>query len=162
MSRYLYLDFDGVIFTRATYASAEGTPEDLLPSPTLGLMRQLAHPASCDNLRLLLEKSSAQVILSTAWRQEGVPLCTSFLQEISPSVRVIGQTPRKMGLYSRRAEISLDLHRRKLPLSEVVIVDDDISLAASGECFPRWVRTSFSEGFTEAHLRLALALWGLA
>lgn len=165
MNRYIYLDFDGVIFTRASYAAAERAAP-LSGVIELALNGLLADPESCQNLLTLIQRSGASIIFSTSWRINGERVCAEILDAcLKQRVGIQGRSGAFYLLCSRGMEILSDLRDRGLTWDQIVVLDDDLTVGtASPELAARWVQTHYhgeQQGFTAAALERALALWGL-
>jgi hypothetical protein len=173
--RLVFLDFDGVIMTAASYALARPTLASL---PADERHTRMAHermdPALVANVSALCQRIGADVVLSTSWRGsadedrerlEGV----LWARGLSPNVPVVGQTPRlderaPSGEWlgrRRGAEIVawLDRHRPGWAREDVVLLDDDCDMDPLAD---RWVECCWVEGFDAPRLARALELFRLA
>ena len=158
MSRYIFLDIDGVLATNGTYArwyAAGGGPMDaLLDRPRVARLDAFAR------------EWSAGIVLSTAWRFLSPPVA-GRLQAAGLTAPIVGETPRLgRGPCSpgrRGHEISRYMLDHGIAPGSVIIFDDD---ETAGDALPgaprqshRWVRTEMVHGLTARHLRRAEALF---
>jgi hypothetical protein len=160
VKRLVFLDFDGVVMTSASYERAGNVRH--LPQREQAIAR-LDHDLVA-NLSVLCERAEAAIVLSTSWRgtsdedRAGLEGAL-WTRGLSTAIPVVGQTPRSPGGY-RGDEIAawLDKHRPGWTHEDVVVLDDDSDLEPLME---RWVQCSWVEGFHDLLLVEALALWGL-
>ncbi len=179
MKPIVFLDFDGVIMTQATY-SRPWTEPGPVPSHAYRLM----DPALVANVDALCEAIGAEVVLSTAWRpyDGNRGEIRRALRARGLRAKVVGQTPRlylaPMRMGSRELprgwEIRcwLDEHRPGWTPEDVWILDDDPEVvltepveedgvtcyAESAWARARWVQSDFVDGFDAERLAVALAL----
>lgn len=177
MRRIVFLDFDGVIMTHASYlaAHAAGPLDRAARSFTEDLAASRMDPELVARVSTLCIRAEADIVLSTSWR--GSDLETQHALEralwrrgLDPRVRVVGQTPslplvetgpsRILAPRPRGEEIVrwLKDHRPGWTPGRIVVLDDAAFIAPLQG---RWVETSFDRGFTNAHLAQALRLLGL-
>lgn len=179
MKRLVFLDFDGVIMTRASYEAARSLRRptnsvslDIWERPidpeSSDYKRRLAasrmDPALVGHVSTLCETLDASIVLSTSWRgrddADRMQLQLALWDRgLASSILVVGQTPGLPSRY-RGAEIVawLGEYRPGWTPEDVAVLDDDGDLEPLLE---RWVRSTFDDGFGEIQLREALALFGV-
>lgn len=166
--RIIFLDVDGVLnhvaFRKTTSViSPVGTPPELR-----GL--QLIDPDAVERLNALVEKTGAEVVLSSSWRVRGVDGMQTILAaagfraelvdrtplraEYDPAVyeRLRGEPPVDEYSWPRGYEIQqwLDDHH---DVESIVILDD----ASSMEHLMPWlVQTSLRDGLLDTHIDMAI------
>lgn len=152
----VYLDFDGVIATDASYARAQAEGRyDGKSFPA-----QIEPPDVFDRecvarVNELCVYADASIVISSAWGAWwGLPQLQALLASMGLTAPVIGITPRKMSS-TRVMEIRWDMAARKVALGDVIILEDAWDM---GELTPRTVRTQEETGFNEAALAAAKAL----
>lgn len=175
MVRYVFLDFDGVVMTPASYQQ----PSVDIGEPGMGnLAATRLDREAVARVNKLCIGIGAHVVLSTSWRDRigfdgSLPLVKA-LQLAGLAAPVVGQTPhlvkarQKMSDYSvipRGAEIArwLDDHCGLGGWSDtdIVILEDEQDCAPLAH---RQVKTAWygpTPGFTEDHLSQALRLFGV-
>lgn len=141
--RVVFLDFDGVLNTRAW-----AQRPDYLENPL--------DPACVAHLAHLVAESRAEVVLSTAWRGDGLAACQRHLKAAGFTAieRVVGLTAPSSPLgFGRGHEILdwVDLH----DVERFVVLDDHASLA---EVADHHVRPDPEVGLTAADVCSALAV----
>jgi len=141
--RVVFLDIDGVLVNRRSG------------------MRAVADHRCVYALNYLLDVSTAQLVISSAWRFCGLEEMRLILGHWGVRGEVIGITPdltrKVLGVYSaveRGHEIQAWLDEN--PCDSYVILDDDDPGEAWHE---RWIRTVFERGLTEHEARKALQLF---
>ncbi|MEQ1494453.1 MAG: HAD domain-containing protein [Novosphingobium sp.] len=150
-SRYVFLDFDGVIVTSSSYKRVKDWE---------GAGSALIEPRLVANVQTLCEKSGARVVISSAWRLVYAPdYLNEMLRDAGLRVDVAGQTPR---VGHRGEEIRRWCQLYNAAEEDIVILEDEEDVSPFRH---RQVRTTFTGtrcGFTERHLSRALRLWGLS
>lgn len=146
----VFLDFDGVICTEATYRPQWSKA---LPNRDHA---SLIDPALVANVQELCDRTGAKVVLATAWRTipDCAPHIRDWLREKGLTAEIIGETPNTW--CSRAAEIAAWLNSNEHEGMRFVVLDDDLSCAAFRT---RWVQSSFygdDAGFTKEHLEQAV------
>jgi hypothetical protein len=140
--RVLFLDFDGVLNTRAFVESAGW-------SPPLGAAddARILNPGAVEHLNFIVEQTGAVVVVSSSWRStHSLAQLAAMLGARGFRGRVHSATPELPGRHRAR-EIAQWLADN--PVERFAVVDDDPSC---GEVFaPQFVLTSFEEGLTRAH-----------
>lgn len=140
--KVVFLDFDGVLNSEEWYWKG-GT---LAVVPTFD-------PACVERLRRILDATGAAVVLTTAWRVNGVERCIGWLAEAGLECRVIGRTPRLRG--DRRDEIRAWLVRHGATVERFVVLDDSEDADIGGG---RFVRTDWRRGLQDDHVERAVAV----
>lgn len=180
MRRIVFLDFDGVIMTAATYNAAAATYEAaVLPvKPTwreIGVRaREHMDADLVANLSELCVRAEADIVLSTSWRgqtEEDRAELEAVLWErgLARTVQVLGQTPSLLGASAsgrlavpfgrgREIEAWLNQHRPGWERARVLILDDNNDM---DPLLDRLIRTTFADGFTRRHLDRALMRLGV-
>ena len=86
------------------------------------------HPHLVDNLRLLIEKTGAKIVISSTWRFSGLTIMKEMWEKRELPGEVIGVTPNFMAHYKttlcRGKEIDAYLEENK-DIERYVILDDD-------------------------------------
>ena len=86
------------------------------------------HPHLVDNLRLLIEKTGAKIVISSTWRFSGLTIMKEMWEKRELPGEVIGITPNFMVHYKttlcRGKEIDAYLEKNK-DIERYVILDDD-------------------------------------
>lgn len=152
MKPIVFLDFDGVVMTAESYASAAEDVAKLQrgPNEDTWLAKVAYHrldPALVANVQKLCELRGADVVLSTAWRPHDVserPKLVSALRRRGLKAKVVGQTPRlypkprRFGDHElpRGAEIRawLDRWRKGWRSDDIIILDDDPDVMLAHKC----------------------------
>ena len=144
MEKYIFLDFDGVL----------NTPKGKFDKKAI------------DNLRYLLERSDAKVIISSTWRLQGMEYMQQLWNELHLPGEVAGLTPscnsitfscvdeaeQWQGLHAEKGlEIAewLRLNANE-PYCYVILDDEDNILFCQREHF---VKVAGSKGFSKADAR---------
>jgi hypothetical protein len=161
--KIVFLDFDGVLNSRASHGKADMVhPDDV--SVRLGMRGlDLVHVPP---LNQILRESGAKIVLSTTWRiLYPLERLTALLEWLGVEAPVVGVTPRgafdpKRGLYMssvRGLEIQdwLDNHPG---VTDFVILDDSSDMA---HLMPKLIQTDDATGLTQAHVAPALRLLGV-
>lgn len=169
--KVVFLDFDGVVMTAASYQSGPRVRKPGSSDEDHAWSR--LDPELVANVSELCRAAGADIVLSTAWRSmyNGLALERALRRRgLADEVRVIGQTPDLTrtagGLYRpvpRNDEVRawLDENRPGWTARDVLVLDDE-DHAWSAPLRARWVRSSFTDGgFTRDHLARALRLFGL-
>ncbi|MCD8274632.1 MAG: hypothetical protein LUC96_06575 [Alistipes sp.] len=165
MERYVFLDFDGVLNT-GRYQ------RELLAMGKVGrdIFGPLFDPWAVDFLRLIIERSGAQLVITSSWRTEGLVVMRELWQSRSLPGVVADVTPfylygtyrdslngeLSMGLTPgcRGVEIAEWLARHAEPGAPYVILDDEEDLLLSQA--PRFVRINAETGITMTDVRRAV------
>jgi hypothetical protein len=163
--RVIFLDFDGVLNSSATFGRQTRGLIAHIPADEPG-MRGL-DPANAPPLLEILKRSGASIVISSSWR-----LCYTlevnkgFLAQlgIDPAL-VIGETPRggfdtKRGIYNssiRGYEIQ-DWLTAHPGVTDFVILDDANDMAHLRK---KLVQTSDATGLTMQHVKHALRQLGI-
>lgn len=147
--RILFLDIDGVL----------NSAEWFLRMNRDALSREPIHnmldPECVRRLNGLLEKSRAQVVVSSSWRiLHSVSEIEAALKTVGFVGSIIGSTPKYLGC--RGAEIAKWLWVEGRAESDIAILDDDSDMA---HLTPFLVRTSWSIGLTDRDCERAMALF---
>ncbi len=136
MERYVFLDFDGVLNTGRYHKELLARGET-----TKDAFGALFDPRAIDSLRMILEKSSAKIVITSSWRIEGVETLRSLWQHrLLPGI-IADVTPFYLyGAYSksqnddplmgfthgcRGFEIAEWLAQHAEPETPYVILDDE-------------------------------------
>lgn len=167
MERTVFLDFDGVLNTgrrqRELQARGETGRDAFGP---------LFDPQAVDALRMLLERSGAQLVITSSWRTEGLAAMRNLWQSRSLPGEVAGVTPFYMyGAYRdsldeepfmgftpgcRGLEIAEWLARHVGPDASYVILDDEEDFLLRQAS--RLIRINPETGLTPADARKAIDL----
>jgi len=148
--RVVFLDFDGVLNSRAFLVRPEGSGDRL-------------DPAAVSRLDQLAKRSGAKVVVTSTWRLKySLSELSLMLREHGFEGEIIGATPalHLPGAcdieFVREQEIRswLDEH----PSVTDYVVLDDLFLEALAHV---QVKTEFEEGLTEEHVEIALSVLGV-
>jgi hypothetical protein len=145
--RVVFLDFDGVLVLRPNLRWPSREKVELLNG--------------------LLERSGAQVVVSSTWRIGRCPLCLQeILDESGFKGTVFGKTPRgtrETRDQEKQSTLSLGVERgseidswlaEHPAVDAYVVLDDDSDRGPIPEW--RWILTKFEEGLTEAQVERAI------
>ena len=151
-SRYLFLDFDGVLNNRPFLVERSKKPMRDFPWDEFD-------PGNLHHLNSLLFKMpDVRIVLSTSWRDMTFLLskrkAINFMRRLGISLKWIAHTPRLDG-QPRGDEIHAYCLANGVRASQIVIVDDD------GDMHPymsRLVQTDFETGLTQRHIERAITL----
>ena len=154
MRKILFLDFDGVLNTARWHSQADGS----------SLQDEYGYqfdPAAVDNLAEIIEKTGAEIVISSSWKYMGVAKLRKMWQERTLPGKVIDVTPNAVGdefllhadldnmdfLSIRGMEIKewLSLHGKDV--SHYVILDDMNDILQEQE--PHFVWIDPNVGITE-------------
>jgi hypothetical protein len=154
--KYVFLDFDGVL-NSAAYIAAN---KDKFKAPLQKTYYIVEHidPTAVARLNLLIAKTGANVVISTAWRKAfNLTWIAEILANKGFKGEIVGETPI---LYCDRGlEIQAWMDAAQVIESQIVILDDmDTMLHLK----PRQVMTHFDVGMQDEHLDKALELLGFA
>lgn len=142
--KLLFLDFDGVLNTRCSFAR-----EDYFDSPL--------ESEFVKRLNRIVASSKADVVISSSWRifDKHKPI----LYKAGFEGRVIGSTPSiSDSLYPdkmRAGEILSYIEMNSLNPSNIVAIDDDMDVSSLGKYF---VRTNLDVGMTECDADMAIKI----
>ena len=136
MDKYLFLDFDGVLNT-GRYAK-QMKREGIDPFDEYGA---LFDPEAIANLKHIIDQTDCKIILSTAWRNEGIMRMRELWKDRGLSGEIYSMTPillstsyqdamtgEMMGLPQREAkalEINAWLHQYAKKDYRYAILDDE-------------------------------------
>lgn len=167
MERFIFLDFDGVLNTGRYQRELQ----------TRGEMGRDAFgprfdPQAVDALRMLLERSGAQLVITSSWRTEGLAALRDLWQSRSLPGEVTGVTPFYLyGAYCsspqeepfmgftpgcRGLEIAEWLTRHAEPDASYVILDDEEDFLLRQAS--RLVRINPETGLTSVDARKAMVV----
>lgn len=138
----LFLDFDGTLNSEDWYWRG-GT---LSATPTFD-------PSCIARLAHIVDVTGADVVLSTAWRINGVERCAVWLAMAGVACNVIGRTPHLVT--DRANEIRRWLATDGAGRTRWVVLDDDPD-ADLGD--GRYVGTDWRHGLQDEHVERAIAL----
>lgn len=160
MTPLVFLDFDGVIMTRASYIAAREAGSILEGDDwTRDVAVARMDPVLVGRVSALCSRIGADVVLSTSWRHclgDNAPICEA-LRIRGLIAEVVGATPSLPSRYRGDEIVAwLDEHRPGWQPFDVVLLDDDGDLEPLLE---RWVRSTFEDGFGDEQLVEALALF---
>lgn len=120
-------------------------------------------PVNLPPLRDLLDRSGAQVVLSSTWRlgSEGFSQTTANLWRAGMRICFAGLTPRIGTERGHEIQAWLDAWNACVPndpVTHFVILDDSSDMA---HLMPHLVRTDYREGLTMEHVEPVLRLLGV-
>lgn len=143
--KIIFCDIDGVLNNVNCYRN-----------PRRSCSHVPADPMCVAALNHIIEATDARIVISSAWRYEGLAFCREKFNEWGVLTSVIGITPCLSG--ERGLEISewLNLHDGGyLEPSSFVILDADSDMSPFMD---RLVQTSFQTGLTMADAERAIAI----
>lgn len=137
--KVIFLDVDGVLITAKRCRQGFGIVE----------------PSCVAAVNSLIEQTGAAIVLSSCWRigcNTRIEVC-DLLNGWGVKGKVLGSTPHSYDK-TRGEEIQqwLDENER-YPVESFVILDDDSDM---GQLMPRLVKSTFTDGFTSAHIAEAV------
>ena len=184
--KLIFLDIDGVLNCRATYEKARKTFDFSDPTMSRELYyKSLIDPSMLGLLNGLVERSGAEIVLSSTWRRmfsnDFPGSFQTFMDELGLKGTIRGMTPlnliesffkisredgdkyftqkRRHGVfeqqYTRGHEIMFSLLRQKEDVESFVILDD---IEEMDYLDPWLVRTSPKIGLTEEDVEKATEL----
>jgi hypothetical protein len=160
MSRFLFLDIDGVLATPATYRRRRSVIPETLPEKEYEAL--LLDPACVAFVQQFCDKSGARIVLSTSWRLiYPLKMMRGILRRSGLLAEVVGETPRRQDGHRGR-EIEQYVVDHVIDPKDIIILDDELDLSPLGHrhvltsCFGR------CPGFRRKHLRQALHVWGIS
>lgn len=145
--RVIFLDVDGVLLTPSCYSDDDKPPR--------------FKPAALTALRLIVERTGARIVVSSAWRQRSIKRTRALLEsrgfELGP--KIVGRTGEwrtEDGKWSRRDDEILEwlARPRRDPVESWVVLDDGTLELTGVE--HRQVQTDPEEGLTNADAVLAI------
>ena len=141
MSRFVFIDVDGVLNNTACFRYNWG-------------IRVAADPRCVAALNRVVKETGAELVLSSAWRREGLKFCREKFRQWGVEAPLIGRTTISMPNAPRGLEIAdwLDKHA---PQANFVILDDTDDMAHLKH---RLIQTDFDRGLTQADARRAIRL----
>lgn len=152
MSKVVFLDIDGVL-------NSEKFAQNMRRETGVNVFGEsILDAMAIRRLRVILERSGADVVLSSSWRVFPVQRKKAIEQLRRMGVVVMDQTPYMMdGDCSRGDEIKawLDCHPE---VDRFVILDDDDDM---GELTNHLVQTTFWNGLKRKHIKRALEVLGV-
>jgi hypothetical protein len=150
MTRFVLLDFDGVICWAGSYRKDPANPrrED---------GAHLLDPACVARVQRICDATGAAIVLSTSWRVMGFERVTALLRVRGLTAPVVDMTPDEPESNRMRdEEIAEWMTRRGVRPDQVVILDDD---PIAPPLAWRWVESNFGEGITDAHVEEAIGMF---
>ena len=108
--KIIFLDIDGVICV------------DYIGHDEFGMYFQ---PHFVDNLKRLIEKTGAKIVMSSTWRYDGLEYVRKLWKDRNLPGEIIDITPN-INIFKRGAEIKSWLETHKDLWSNYVILDDDL------------------------------------
>jgi hypothetical protein len=161
MRRIIFLDVDGVLNNTLTEHFVHWETADDVPK---GQGFYGMDPTLVKNFQTLVEKSGAEVVLSSTWRKR--PFGLGKTERVArrqgyAGPRWIDVTPEhSLKGHERGHQIQdwLDANIKKDEQVEFIIIDDTPDMA---HLYPRLVHTDAYEGLTEAKVTEALKLFGI-
>lgn len=146
MRRVIFLDFDGVLNSHEWQLRRHESRRER--GATLGL-----DPAAVGLLNQLIDRTGAQVVVSSVHRKDGLRHCRRLLTRCGFTGEVIGQTPDLQTL--RGLEIQAWLDAQEAPDTFVILDDDSQDMA---HLLDRLIQTGFHNGLTQAHVDAAVKM----
>lgn len=168
MTRFIFLDFDGVLNSQA-YFDRIGTSQaelneqfdklDPNSEEAFNIQVKCFDPEAVKRLNRITKETGAEFVLTTNWRRNlGPGRLVRILKAIGVAFDgLVFQTPVKMSLYERSHEIGLWLHRNldkgKLNIESFVILED---LHPMHEFEEMTIRVDSRWGLREHHVEMAI------
>lgn len=144
----IFLDVDGVLNSEAWYRRR-------LHGPRKGYRYDEFDPRAVSVLNELVERSGAEVVVSSVWRRLGLDELRTYLRAAGYRGELHGVTPPSWGGSIRGDEIAAWLNAQERSIWHMVILDDDSDMGA----LRRWlVKTSWRNGLTGRYVAKALAV----
>jgi len=129
--KIIFLDFDGVL----------NSLDEIVHSGCYGGGTPL-HTRHIEACEFIIKHTDAKVVVSSTWR---LSKTTKQLQELLPSLPIIGKTPR-IYEHERGFEIQTWLNENKeLNVENFIIIDDDSDM---GDLLPHLIKTDANYGLT--------------
>jgi hypothetical protein len=167
--KFLFLDIDGVLNSNI-YMSSEGY---LSECESLGIVPggrnviEKAHhlhidPSAIKLINILVERSEAQVIISSTWRNKySLAELNILLQKRGATFQASGVTPAKMSWRPRGMDIAeyLANQKQKGIVPDAFVILDDID--EFSKLRNHFVQTSEEEGVTQEDIAQALKILGV-
>jgi sporulation protein YlmC with PRC-barrel domain len=153
--RYIFLDVDGVVVTLTSCQQREA----FLRRSDSPLTRRLHRfdPDSVQNLNRLIELTGAKIVISSTWRygsDSDFELLIQHFKNEGVRGHIVGRTTTQ---YFRERGAQIDLWLNEVVKKEdFIIIDDGSDMNPHSD---RLVQTSMETGFTEKHLKQAVALF---
>jgi len=137
--KIIFLDFDGVI-NPISYHHSKGFSQ-----------------AACSNLQSILTKEpSVRIVISSAWRRNGLETCQKILKENGvDSTKVIGVTEAKGGWDPENREMQIDKWLKDHKEVKQFIVLDDFPMPKFGD---KYLKINGYVGITQKDAEIALAV----
>lgn len=138
--KILFLDFDGVIHPITFHHSASGFSK-----------------AACENVQAILTKEpSVRIVISSAWRRNGLEVCRGILKEngVDPT-KVIGITDAEGGFPPEHREEQISRWLKDHPEVKNFVVLDDSPLPKFKD---RYVKINSYVGLTQKDTEIALGI----
>lgn len=149
MKKILFLDFDGVLNYTEFFSNLPRRP--IIGTQSIEWWTECLDPSRVELVNEIVEKTGAQVVVSSSWRHGHQPIALqAFLEHIGFRHQIIGITPRGWG--DRRDEIRQWLNENKA--DRFVILDDDDDASIDGH----FVQTSMETGLTPEHAQKAIEI----
>lgn len=142
--KIIFLDFDGVMLNRSSFAKCSGIYSKAAPSCVAALNK-------------ITDATGAKIVVSSTWRL-GLSLIElrEHLKEWGVTADVIDRTPFLSYAAVRGHEITMWITSFKRDdIDSFVILDDEKDM---GALLSRLVRTKFNDGLTEADADKAIEL----
>jgi hypothetical protein len=137
----IFLDFDGVLNSHAWFAARRDSTQ--------------LDPAAVALLNQLIERTDAQVVVSSSWRIGFSRLeLEAGLRQVGFAGTVLDVTPNLREAYARGKEIAL-WRMQNRHVGPFVILDDDSDM---GELMPFLIKTGFDLGLQQEHIDRAVAI----
>jgi hypothetical protein len=133
--KYLFLDIDGVLNT--------GCYQDLLMKSEQDIIDEdgaLFNPIAIENLKYIVEKTSAKIVLTSTWRMDGIEAMREMWERRRMPSYIYGITPHsitrfadidthnewfKHAICSRGMEVNEWLQRNSKGTNAYAIIDDE-------------------------------------
>lgn len=156
--KIIFLDMDGVVNCSEFFDKTSKERESLTREDESLFWTMMIDPEAVERLNTLIERSGAQVVLSSSWRiAHPLKMVEKYLKLRGFKSELIDKTPNHVlpGMQHRRGnhiQVWLDENKDK-DIEKFVILDDDSDME---HLMPYLVQTSWYRGFEEAHIEKAL------
>jgi len=123
--KVIFLDIDGVLNSNRWLDGRRKELFDRMQKTGEHPWRDVIDRRAVLKVNQIVEATSAKVVISSAWRhQHSWKTMQEYLNYHGFRGKVVGQTPAKMSLYDRWAEIRMWLSYAETQPNHIVILDD--------------------------------------
>lgn len=151
MNRYIFLDIDGVLNTYRHQRNLAHTGR-----PTRDNYLPFFDPSSVENLGLIIQKTEADIIITSSWRNKGLDIMEQVWHDRKLPGMLVGLTPTiEISYYCTRGmEIMQWLTMHAEEDYQYVIIDDGSDFLP--EQISHLVQTNPNEGISKSDVETAV------